>query len=82
MRVRLRGPRGPYFEDDFLEELLDDLRAEDFDAFFAPPLLDEREDDALDFLAPDLEALERDLDEDFLLVAGDLAIADVLSFPF
>jgi hypothetical protein len=45
-------------------------------------LLDEREDDALDFLAPDLEALERDLDEDFLLVAGDLAIADVLSFPF
>jgi hypothetical protein len=54
------------------------LRAEDFDDFFAPLLLDERE---LDFLAPDL-APERDLDEDFLLVAGDLAIADVLSFPF
>ena len=81
MRARLRGPRGPYFEDDFFDELLDDLRAEDFEAFFAPPLLDER-DDALDFLAPDLEAPERDLDEDFLLVAGDLAIADVLSFPF
>jgi hypothetical protein len=55
------------------------LRAEDFDDFFAPLLLDERE---LDFLEPDFEAPERDLDEDFLLVAGDLAIADILSFPF
>ena len=76
MRVRCRRPRGPYFEEDFFEELLDDLRAEDFDDFFDPLLRD-----ALDFLAPDLEP-ERDLDEDFLLVAGDLAIADVLSFPF
>ena len=56
------------------------MRAEDFaDDFFAP--LFELERDALDFLAPDLEALDRDFDEDFLLVAGDFAIADVLSFP-
>ena len=56
------------------------MRAEDFaDDFFAPPF--ELERDVLDFLAPDLEAPDRDFDEDFLLVAGDFAIADVLSFP-
>jgi hypothetical protein len=55
-----------------LELLLDDLRAEDFVDFFAPLLR------ALDFFAPDLE-LDRLFDALFL--AGDLAIADILSFP-
>jgi hypothetical protein len=77
-----------YLEDDFFEPLLDeeDLRAEDFaDDFFAPLFDPERE--ALDFFAldfaPDLEdpAFEALFDELFLLVAGDFAIADVLSFP-
>ena len=59
----------------------DDLRADDF---FEPLFEPERE--ALDFLAPDLEDredpdFEAPFDELFLLVAGDLAIADVLSFP-
>ena len=76
MRDQVEG-RASYFEEDFFEELLDDLRADDFDDFFEPLFEPERE---LDFLAPDLEP-ERDFDEDFLLVAGDLAIADVLSFP-
>jgi hypothetical protein len=61
------------------------LRADDFEAdFFAPDLEPDR--DALDFFAPDLapdrdEVFEALFDEDFLLVAGDFAIADVLSFP-
>ena len=42
-------------------------------AFFAPPDLD-----GAAFAAPDFEAV---FDELFLLVAGDFAIADVLSFP-
>ena len=42
-------------------------------AFFAPPDLD-----APDFEAPDFEVV---FDELFLLVAGDFAIADILSFP-
>ena len=79
-----------YFEDDFFEPPLDevDLRAEDFaDDFFAPLFEPERE---LDFFAPpDFEAphdlddpdFEALFDELFLLVAGDLAIADILSFP-
>ena len=83
----------PYFEEDFFEEPpLDeddeDLRAEVFaDDFFAPPLAaPELDRDVLDFFAPpDLEAPpdldDPDFDELFLLVAGDLAIADVLSFP-
>jgi hypothetical protein len=71
-------PRVHFFE----ELLLDDLRAEDFDDFFAPLLEVER---ALDFFAPDFDPdldFEALFDELFLLVAGDLAIADVLSFPF
>ena len=82
-----------YFEDDFFEDPLREagaLRAEDFAADFFSPLLAvvvEREVlaffappdfDAPDFEAPDFEAL---FDELFLLVAGDFAIADVLSFP-
>jgi hypothetical protein len=61
------------------------LRADDLaDDFFAPPLF-ALERDVL-FFAPDF-ALDRDpdfevlFDELFLLVAGDFAIADVLSFP-
>jgi hypothetical protein len=78
-----------YFEDDFFEPPLDevDLRAEDFaDDFFAPLFEPEREE--VDFFAPDFDALDLDdpdfealFDELFLLVAGDLAIADILSFP-
>ena len=77
-----------YLEDDFFDELRDeeDLRADDLlDDFFAP--LFEPERDALDFFALDLEPdledpdFEALLDELFLLVAGDFAIADVLSFP-
>ena len=56
-----------------MEPLLDDLRAEDFVDFFAPLLR------AVDFFAPDLEP-DRLFDELFL-VAGDFAIADILSFP-
>lgn len=68
------------------------MRAEDFaEDFFAPPLELALERDVLDFFAPpDLDAppdledpdFEALFDELFLLVAGDFAIADVLSFPF
>jgi hypothetical protein len=79
-----------YFDDFFEEPPRDeeDLRAEDFAAdFFAPPF--ELARDVLAFLAPplldapDLDELDFEalFDELFLLVAGDLAIADVLSFP-
>ena len=54
--------------------LLDAFRAVDF---FVPALA-ERE--ALDFLAPDFEELERAFEDDLLVVAGDLAITCVLSF--
>jgi hypothetical protein len=54
--------------------LLVDFRAADF---FVPALV-ERE--ALDFLAPDFEELERPFDDDLLVVAGDLAITCVPSF--
>jgi hypothetical protein len=55
------------------------LRAEDFDDFFAPLLELER---ALDFFAPDLEPdLDFELFDELFFVAGDLAIADILSFP-
>ena len=58
-------------EDHLPADFFVDLRADDF---FAPALL-ERE--ALDFLALDFEALERDFDGDFF-VAADLAIRWVL----
>ena len=80
-----------FFEEPPLEDDDEDLRAEDFaDDFFAPPFSLELERDELDFFAPpDFEAppdldepdFEVLFDELFLLVAGDLAIADVLSFP-
>ena len=54
---------------------------------FLPPLF-EPEREELDFFDPDFEPpdredpdLEAPFDELFLLVAGDFAIADVLSFP-
>ena len=59
----------PYFDDFFEPPRDDDLRADDFEDFFAPLLEVER--DVLDFFAPDL-ALDRFV-EDFL-VAGDFAI--------
>ena len=80
-----------YFEDFFEAPPLDDvvdLRADDFSLdFFAPLFAPELEREALDFFAPDFSldrdepALEALFDAVFLLVAGDLAIADILSFP-
>jgi hypothetical protein len=67
------GLEGPYFDDDFLEPPRDevDLRADDFEDFFAPDFELERD---VDFLAPpDLEP-DRDDDFDDFLVAGDFAI--------
>jgi len=66
--------RWPYLDDDFLEPPRDevDLRADDFEDFFAPDFELERE---VDFFAP--PDLEPDRDEDFdddFLVAGDFAI--------
>ena len=55
------------------------MRADDFAAFLAPPLFVLLRA-VVDFFAPDLEALDRDFDDDFL-VAGDFAICGVLSFP-
>ena len=55
-----------------MELLLDDLRADDFEDFFAPVLRE------LDFFAPDLEP-DRDFDDFFV---ADFAICGVLSFPF
>ena len=64
-------------DDDFLEPPRDevDLRADDFEDFFAPPDF-ELERDEVDFFAPpDLEPdRDEDFEEDFLLVAGDFAI--------
>ena len=54
--------------------LLVDFRAVDF---FVPALV-ERE--ALDFLAPDFEELERPFDDDLLVGSGDLAITCILPF--
>ena len=67
--------RWPYLDDDFLEPRDEvDLRADDFEDFFAPPDF-ELERDEVDFFAP--PDLEPDRDEDFdddFLVAGDFAI--------
>jgi hypothetical protein len=61
----------PYLDDFFaLEREEVDLRAVDFEAFFAPDLEVDRE---VDFLAPDLVP-ERDDDFEDFLVAGDFAI--------